>query len=78
MNEPDRIIWRRDLCAALGGVSSETLRRWMKEDKLPKPDVDLSARTRGWRLSTLRKAGLRLVVASPPTPAASSVAPEGT
>lgn len=77
MTEPDRIIWRKDLCAALGGVTSETLRRWMKDDKLPKPDVDLSARTRGWKLSTLRKAGLSLVATSLPSPAASSASQAG-
>jgi len=68
----DRVIWRRDLRAALCGVSDETLRRWMKQGKLPKPDVDLSLRTRGWRLSTLRRAGIKLAAANLPTPASSS------
>jgi hypothetical protein len=52
-------------------VTDETLRRWMKAGKLPKPDVDLSHRTRGWRLSTLRRAGIKLAAASLPTPGAS-------
>lgn len=55
--DQDRLILRGALPAELG-VSSETVRRWMRDGKLPKPDVDLSLRTRGWKLSTLRAAGL--------------------
>jgi len=61
----DRIIWRRDLRAMLGGVSDETVRRWLKDGKFPKPDVDLSQRTRGWHLSTLRRAGIKLRLPDP-------------
>lgn len=56
---PDRVIWRRELQAA-AHVSSETIRRWMRDEKLPAPDVDLSHRTKGWRVSTLRAAGINL------------------
>jgi predicted site-specific integrase-resolvase len=56
----DKVIWRRDLMKMLGGVASETVRRWLKEGKLPAPDVDLSQRTRGWRKSTLRAAGINV------------------
>lgn len=68
--DQDRLILRGALPAELG-VSSETVRRWMRDGKLPKPDVDLSLRTRGWKLSTLRAAGLNLPSAatSPPRPA---------
>lgn len=55
----DRVIWRTDLQAQMH-VTSETLRRWMRDGKLPKPDVNLSRRTKGWRLSTLHNAGIRL------------------
>lgn len=55
----DRVIWRTDLRRQLG-VSQETIRRWLKEGTLPKPDVALSRRTLGWRLSTLRQAGINL------------------
>lgn len=55
----DRVIWRRELQAA-AHVSSETIRRWMRDAKLPAPDVDLSHRTKGWRVSTLRAAGINL------------------
>jgi hypothetical protein len=62
----DYVIWRRDLRAALNNVSDETLRQWLKTGKLPPPDIDLSQRTRGWRLSTLRRAGIKLSAASIP------------
>lgn len=59
INEADRVIWRHDLPKLLG-VSSETVRRYIKEKKLPDPDVDMSRKTRGWRVSTLRAAGINL------------------
>lgn len=55
----ERIIWRRDLHAELE-VSSETVRRMLRDGKLPPPDVDLSRRTRGWRISTLRAHGINI------------------
>lgn len=61
MNEVvDRVIWRGELAGILG-VGSEAIRRYIKSGKIPKPDVDLSLRTRGWRLSTLQKSGIGLV-----------------
>lgn len=57
---PDRVIWRRELQAA-ASVTSETIRRWMRDGKLPEPDVNLSHRTKGWRVSTLRAAGINLL-----------------
>jgi predicted DNA-binding transcriptional regulator AlpA len=59
MSEDDPVIYRRDLYASLR-VSSETIRRWLKEKKLPAPDVRLSQRTLGWKLSTLRGAGIKI------------------
>lgn len=55
----DRVIWRRELQETMH-VSSETLRRWLNANKLPQPDVAISNRTKGWRLSTLRAAGILL------------------
>jgi predicted DNA-binding transcriptional regulator AlpA len=55
----DKIVYRRDLQVTLR-VSSETLRRWIKAGRLPKPDVSVSARTTGWRMSTLSAAGFSL------------------
>lgn len=57
--EHEPVIWRADLQRKMR-VSSNTVRRWMIDGKLPPPDVDLSRRTRGWRLSTLREAGINL------------------
>jgi len=55
----DRIIYRQDLREILQ-VTSETLRRWMQTGKLPPPDVDFSLKKKGWKLSTLRKAGVNI------------------
>ncbi len=55
----DPVIWRADLAKRMHR-SSETVRQWIKSGKLPKPDVDLSQKTRGWKLSTLRAAGIDL------------------
>lgn len=56
----DRIIYRQDLYKLLG-VTSETLRRWTKEGKMPTADIAISRRTVGWRLSTLHAAGIKLL-----------------
>jgi len=61
INEQDRVIWRPDLQKMMG-VTSETIRRWMKAKRLPAPDVAMSSRTLGWRVSTLRNAGINLSV----------------
>ena len=55
----DPIIWRNELQRELE-VSSETIRRWERGNKLPAPDIDISRKRRGWRLSTLRKFGINL------------------
>ena len=56
----DKVIWRTDLRKMLNNVQSDTVRKWIKAGKLPKPDVRLSGKTMGWRLSTLREAGINL------------------
>lgn len=56
----DRVIYRADLCKMLG-VGSEAMRRWLKAGKVPPPDVAISRKTVGWRLSTLQAAGIRLI-----------------
>lgn len=55
----DRTIWRKDLQRMLG-KSSETMRRWINSGTLPKPDVQLSRSTLGWKASTLQAAGVDL------------------
>lgn len=56
----DRVIYRRELPGLLG-VGSECVRRMIKSNKLPAPDVNLSRVTKGWRLSTLHAAGIRVL-----------------
>ena len=55
----DKVIWRREL-EAMMAVSSETMRRWIKAGKLPKPDVAMTQKTMGWRVSTLHSFGINL------------------
>lgn len=55
----DKVIWRKALQDFLG-VSSETMRRYINANKLPQPDVALSRKTMGWRLSTLHSHGINL------------------
>ncbi len=64
----DRVIWRDELQEAFSKRSgdtvvkcaSNTVRRWIIEGKLPKPDVNMSGRTKGWKVSTLRAAGINM------------------
>lgn len=56
----DRIIYRQDLYKMLG-VTSETLRRWIREGRMPRADIAITQRTVGWRLSTLQTAGIKLL-----------------
>ena len=55
----DRVIWRADLCEKLQ-VGSEAVRRFIRDGKLPAPDVALSQKTMGWKVSTLTAHGLRI------------------
>lgn len=60
-DEPvDHVLFRPELQRRLG-VCSETIRRYLKANKLPPPDVAMSAKKMGWRMSTLRQAGINLV-----------------
>lgn len=59
INEEDRVIFRPEL-QSLMSVTSETIRRWMKLNRLPRPDVAMSRKTLGWRISTLRNAGINI------------------
>jgi hypothetical protein len=61
MNETtdDRVIWRQDLQVQMH-VCSETMRRYIRDHKVPPPDVAISRQRMGWRLSTLRAAGINL------------------
>jgi predicted site-specific integrase-resolvase len=57
--DDDHVILRRHLRELLG-VCNETMRRWLKTGKLPPPDVNLSRRALGWRVSTLRAHGINV------------------
>lgn len=59
-DQQDRIIWRNDLYSSVG-ICSETVRQWLKNGKLPKPDVQFSHKRMGWKRSTLNQAGIGLV-----------------
>ncbi|MCL2020823.1 MAG: hypothetical protein FWG81_01645 [Betaproteobacteria bacterium] len=56
----DRVIWRPELCD-LTGVTRTTLNRWLKNGKLPTPDIYMSRKRYGWRLSTLQSHGVNLL-----------------
>jgi predicted DNA-binding transcriptional regulator AlpA len=58
--DEDRIIWRADLAKFLGRTS-ETIRCYIRDGKLPTPDVKLSQKTMGWHRSTLAAFGIHLV-----------------
>lgn len=59
MIDPEKIIWRADL-PALFKKSDETIRRWIRDGKLPKPDVELTQQSRGWKVRTLHEAGIKV------------------
>lgn len=61
MTQPDRMVWRSDMRRAMR-CSSETIRRYMREGRLPALDVDITSKMQGWRLSTLHAAGVRIAV----------------
>lgn len=66
MAEPvDPIIWRDDLRLALNGISNDTVRRWLKSNRLPKPDIFPTRKTMGWKMSTLIGAGFDISGARP-------------
>lgn len=59
MNTQDPIIKRADLPRLLD-VHTDTVRRMIKDGKLPSFDVKLSQKTCGWRRSTLVAAGVNV------------------
>lgn len=57
--QDDDVIYRRELRHRLR-VSGETIRKWLRDGKLPAPDVRLSLRATGWRVGTLKAAGVNV------------------
>jgi hypothetical protein len=64
----DPIVWRDDLQSVLH-ISGETVRRWLKANRLPRPDIYPTRQTMGWKMSTLQNAGFDLRGALTSTPA---------
>lgn len=58
MTTADTPIFPSDMMAILGITHSKTLRKHIKNGKVPPPDVQLSQKTRYWWRSTLVRAGL--------------------
>jgi hypothetical protein len=58
-DENEMIIKRSDLPRLLK-VSSDTVRKYIRDRKLPPYDVALSRKTSGWKRSTLVAAGVRV------------------
>jgi predicted DNA-binding transcriptional regulator AlpA len=69
---PAPIIRRRELQAHLG-VSSDTMRRYLKDGKLPPLDFNPTPKLQAWRLDTLKAAGWD-IEAIEPTPEATPAA----
>ncbi|GAB2940628.1 hypothetical protein GCM10027182_05390 [Aquaspirillum soli] len=59
LTSDDEIIWRTDFTKKMG-VTTNTVRRWIRDGKVPPPDIDLSLKIQGWRTSTLHKAGINI------------------
>lgn len=62
MSAIEQPVFPADLAAMLG-IEVKTLSRWIKEGKVPKEDVRLTAKTRYWHRSTLVKK--KLIEAAP-------------
>ena len=75
MHTSDPLITRLQLTRILR-VSGETMRRWLREKRLPPPDFALSSKTYGWKSSTLRAAGID-VFAAPSVAGESDTTPNG-
>jgi len=59
MSTEDPFIFRRDLQRQLK-VCSETMRVWIRDKKLPPPDMSPTPKSVAWRVSTLRAAGFNV------------------
>lgn len=57
-NQNEQPIFPQDLMTRLGFKHRNTLRVAIKDGKIPKPDVQLSQKTRYWHRSTLVNAGI--------------------
>ena len=51
-------LFPKDVMALLGITTSDTLRKYIKAQKVPAPDVVVTRKQRYWWRSTLERAGL--------------------
>ena len=51
-------LFQADVMQLLGIRHANTLRTWIKEGRVPEPDVRITQKTRYWHRTTLVKAGL--------------------
>ncbi len=55
----DEFLPRAELAKRLG-ICSDTLTRWIREKRVPPPDLAPTRKTQQWRRSSLQTAGLNL------------------
>lgn len=53
---PDRVVYREEL-ARIAEVQSDTIGKWIREHRIPRPEVAVSRKRQGWHASTLRALG---------------------
>lgn len=79
MSQLEIPIFPADLMRMLGITHASTLLKQIKAGKVPKPDVQISQKTRYWHRATLVKANLIQATteetASPPSPEAFASGP---
>lgn len=57
MSTEDPILTRRDLQRKFE-VTGDTLTRWIRQKRIPRPDIAPTRKAQQWRTSTLRAAGV--------------------
>ena len=53
-------LWRRDEILERLRIDTSTLRRWIKANRWPEPDVRTTVKNQQWRDSTLQARGIRI------------------
>lgn len=59
--DEDKLYYCEDLKEKLRVKTTDTIRKMIKQGKLPPPDVKISQRTRVWKASTLRAWGINFI-----------------
>lgn len=55
----DKLLSRAELAAVLR-TNSDTLGRWVRQKRVPPPDVKTTQKNQQWKVSSLRAAGLNI------------------